>query len=88
MPPGHRIRYAVMADGCQGQGAGRFGAEKVKGLRGTNWQLRNSHRDVKYSIRNIVSNILTILHGAGWGYWQNRGKHCKVYDCLPTVLYA
>ena len=30
---------------------------KVKGLRSTNWQLKKSHRDVKHSRGNIVSNI-------------------------------
>ena len=27
-------------------------AKKVKGLGSTNWQLQNSHGDIKYSIRN------------------------------------
>ena len=26
--------------------------EKVKGLESTNWQLQNSHRDVKYRVEN------------------------------------
>ena len=32
--------------------------KKVKGLRSTNLQLQNSHRDVQYSIGNIVNNVL------------------------------
>ena len=35
----------------------------VKGLRRTNWQLQNSHKDVKYSIGNIVSNIVITTYG-------------------------
>ena len=40
--------------------------EKVKGLRSINWLLQNSHRDVKYSTGNIVSNSLITLHGVRW----------------------
>lgn len=28
--------------------------------------LKNSHRDVKYSIGNIVTNIVTTAYGATW----------------------
>ena len=38
----------------------------MKGLRNTNWQLPNSRGDVKYTIGNIVSNIVITLHGARW----------------------
>ena len=34
--------------------------KKVKRLRYTNWQLQNSHEDVKYSIRNVVNDIVMI----------------------------
>ena len=40
--------------------------KKVKGLRSTNWLLRHSHGDVKYSLENIVNNILIIMHGVKW----------------------
>ena len=36
---------------------------EVKGLRSTDWQLQNSHRDVKYS---IVSNIVITMYSARW----------------------
>ena len=36
--------------------------KKVKGI-STNWQLQNSHRDVKYSIGNIVNNIVITIYG-------------------------
>ena len=50
--------------------------KKEKGLRSTNWQLQNSHRDVKYRIGNIVSNIV-IVYGVRWvlEIWG-------AYDCL------
>ena len=51
-------------DGCQI--GGEFGGmdEDVKVLRSTNWQLQNSHGDVKYSIRNGVAKELTCMtHG-------------------------
>lgn len=37
--------------------------ENVKGLKNTNWQLQNSHEDVKYNIKNIVDNIVVIMNG-------------------------
>ena len=40
--------------------------KKVKGLRSTDWQLQNSHGDVKYSIGNTVSNSLIPMYGARW----------------------
>ena len=44
--------------------------KKRKELRSTNWRLwgynQNSHGDVKYSIGNIVSNIVMIIYGARW----------------------
>ena len=36
--------------------------KKVKGLRSTNWQLQNSHGDVKYSIGNIVNNVVITMN--------------------------
>lgn len=44
-------------------GAGLGGEKKVKGLRGTNWQLQNSHEDIKFSLRNIVNNIVITTYG-------------------------
>ena len=39
------------------EGAGGW-VEKVKATRSMNWQLQNSHEDIKHSIGNIVSNIV------------------------------
>ena len=39
---------------------------KVKGLRSTSLLLQNSHGDVKYSIGNIVNNILITMYGVRW----------------------
>ena len=41
--------------------------EKVKGLIRTSWQLQTSHRNVKYSIRNIINNIVITMHGISGG---------------------
>ena len=35
--------------------------EEVRGLRSTNWYLKNSHGDVKYNIRNGVAKELITL---------------------------
>ena len=40
--------------------------KKEKGLRSTNWQLQNNHRDVKYSVGNVVNNIVLIMYGVTW----------------------
>ena len=48
--------------------------KKVKGLRSTDWQLQNSLRDVKYSVGNIVSNIVKTIFGARWE-WKILGEH-------------
>ena len=48
----HRHREPTC--GCQkGAGLGDW-AKEVKGLRSTDGKLQNSHRDVKYSIGNVV----------------------------------
>lgn len=46
---------------------GQFGelGERVEGLKSTNRCLQNSHGDVKYSIENIVNNMVTTTHGSG-----------------------
>ena len=40
--------------------------KEARGLRRTNWQLENSHVDVKYSIDNIVSKIVITVYHARW----------------------
>ena len=40
-------RYRKHSDGCQRSWGLVCWVKMVKGLRSTNWQLRNSHRDVK-----------------------------------------
>ena len=46
-------------------GVGVMGA-KGKGLGSTKWRLRNSHRDVKHSVGNVVDNIVVTTYGARW----------------------
>lgn len=46
-------------------GVGSLG-EKVKGLKSAARQLQNSHRDVRYSIGNIVNKTIITMCGAGW----------------------
>ena len=52
--------------------------EEVRGLRSTNWQLQNIHGDVKYSIGNIVSNIVMTVYGARWVLEISEDTLCKV----------
>ena len=60
--------YREHFDGCQMRGGdGRMG-EGVRGLRSTNRQLQNSHRDVKYSIGNgVAKEFICMTHGQWWG---------------------
>ena len=48
---------------------GRIG-EEVRELRSTNWQLQNSHGDVKYAIGNgVAEELIPMTHGheQWWG---------------------
>ena len=38
--------------------------KKVKGLRSTNWQLQNNYGDTKYSMANIVNNMVITTYGS------------------------
>ena len=44
-------------------GVGSMG-KKVKEFRSRNWDLQDSHGDVKYTTGNIVNNILITIYGA------------------------
>ena len=43
--------------------------------------------DVKYSIGNIVGNIVIHVYGARWVLETSGGTLCKLYDYLTTMLY-
>ena len=60
----------------------------MKGLRSTDWQLQNGHGDVKYSIGNLVNNIIMTMYCARWIQELLGGALSKVYDCLTTMLYT
>ena len=40
--------------------------KKVEGIKKYKLVVTNSHRDVKYSIRNTVNNILITMYGVRW----------------------
>ena len=52
-------RHREQTADCQRGGVFGSWVKKVKGLRNTKWKLQNSHGDVKYSVGNIVNNIIT-----------------------------
>ena len=54
----------------------------VKGLRGTYWQLQNSHRD---KIGNIVNNTVITTHGVGLLLELSGGSLRKVHGCPSTA---
>lgn len=45
---------------------GLIWVKKVKELTSTNWQLKNSHKNVKYNIGDIVSNLVITMYGVRW----------------------
>ena len=49
---------------ARGEEGWRGWMEKVKGLRSTNWQLQNRHRDTKRSIGNRVNNTVITMYNA------------------------
>ena len=62
--------------------------ENVKRLRTTNWWLKNSHRNVKYSTGNIVNDIVVTVYSVTEVLEMSEKLLCKVYDCLVTILYT
>ena len=60
----HTHIYKLMVARWQGSLWGWV--KKVKGFRSTNWYLQNSHGDVKYSLGNMVNNIVITMYGATW----------------------
>ena len=61
--------------------------KQMKGLKGTTWQLQNSHGDVKHNTEDIINNtVITVL--VSDGYQLNLlGSLCKSYICLTIMLY-
>ena len=55
-------RYRKHFDGCQMGGCWQD-SEKGEGIKTYDWWLQNSHGKVKYSIENIVNNILISMYG-------------------------
>ena len=52
--------------------------EKVKRLRNTDWQLQNSHGDIKYSIGNIAKDVVITKYGTSW-YLKYQQEHFVKY---------
>ena len=50
--------------------------------------MHNLNRTVKYSIGNIVNNIVKTMCGARWVLEISGGALRKVYDHLITLLYT
>ena len=79
---------------ARSEGVGRI--KKLKGLRSTNWLLKNSHGDVQYSIGNIVNNILITMYGVRWiwnlwGWSLSKLHNIQPLRCTPDtniILYA
>ena len=57
-------------------------------LRSTDGYMQSNHGDVKYSIKNIVNNIVVTMYGGKKVLEIWRGSFLKVYKCLTTMLYT
>ena len=66
----------------------RAWVKTLKGLRGTNWWLHSSQGDVKFSIENMVSNIVITMYGARRVLDLSGGTLYKLDNCLTTMLYT
>lgn len=55
--------------------------EMTKGLGSTNWQLEQSHRNVKYSIENIVNNSQYIVN---YSQYSQVGATLIGGDCFKS----
>lgn len=51
--------------------------KKAKALRSRNWQLKNSHGDVKHDTGNTVNDILIAV--VSGGSWTHQGDRCVSY---------
>ena len=60
--------------------------EKVK--RFNKLVVTKRHGNTKYSIGNIVNNIVITMYGARWVLEISGGTLCKVYDCLTIMWYT
>ena len=40
--------------------------KNMEGFRSTHWQLQDGHGDVRYSLENIVKNIVIAVYGVRW----------------------
>ena len=69
----------------EGRGLGRLGA-KGEGIERYR-QLQNSHGDVKYSIGNIINNVVITMYDAQWVLEISGGTLYKVYNCEITMLH-
>ena len=59
-----------------------------QGLRSTNWQLQKSHRDVKYSLKNILNKTVITIHGVRRILDLLKGSCRKLQKCLTPILYT
>lgn len=66
----------------EGLGVGEEGG----GIRITNWQLQNSHRDVKYGTGDTVDNVVITTYGVRWV--QIGGSLCKLYKHLTDIIFV
>ena len=70
-------RCEEQTDDWQMQGWLGAWVKKLKGLRSTDWQLQNSHGDVKYSTGKTVNNSVITTYGASWVLEVSGGTLCK-----------
>ena len=66
---------------------GWFGVcEKGEGITKYKLAVTEYHRDLEYSLGNIVNNVDITMYVARWVLDPLRGSLSKLYECLTTML--
>ena len=59
-----------------------------EGIKKYNWQLWNSHRDVKYRIGNMVNNIvITMVQGGYKAFWEDNFINYQMSNHYALTWY-
>ena len=85
----NRLKYREQTGGGQRGGGRRGWAKQVKGMKRHKLAVMKqvSHRDEKYSLGNIVNNIVIMLCGDRWRLHYH-GEHCIMYRTVQSLCCA
>ena len=80
-------RYREQTDSCQrGETVGELG-DRGKGIK-YKLVVTKESQGCKVQHREYSQYYVITVYGGRWGLEIPGGPHCKVYDCLTTMLYS